>query len=169
MIVQTMIDIRGRQLVEGVRVAFNYSGDLAIGTITKVQGGTFHIKRETHANHSNPISKVKNARSLVAIVEAKDVERTSREIRNQSLQDWADANGRILRLIDEAWDLHDLILSIEELFGEDWREQISNTFESKQATEQVLPARCPASVEGERCLLDEGHYEGHRYEIRMDR
>lgn len=120
-------DARGVDLLVGTRVAFNYSGQVAIGVIEKITPNEYHIKRETHTTGygtSNPVSKVKNAYSILAINEVADVEAARRELQRQAREDYATANKDFLKMIANAWDLDDILLGVEEKYGKDWKDKL---------------------------------------------
>jgi len=128
-------DARGQEIQVGTRVAFNYSGSVAIGTIEKITpSGEFHIRRETHAGMrwgqvpANTLSKVKNVNNLIAINEVEDIEQKARDHRNQILQEYNKVPDAVaytaqkeafnfLKMVREAWDLDDLKMALEELFS----------------------------------------------------
>lgn len=130
--VRLYTDTRGHTLTVGTRVAFNYSGNVAIGVIEHITpGGEFHIRRETHITSSiysskpkNTLSAVKNAASLIAINEVEDVKKVSTKMRNQALEDFGNANKKLMIAIRDAWDLGDVHLTMEEMFGKDWAENL---------------------------------------------
>lgn len=121
-------DARGHDLVVGTRVAYNYSGMVAIGVIEHITGSEYHIRRETHigASTQNTLSKVKHQSSLLAINEVEDVEKARRILRQEALADFATANKEFLKKIRDAWDLDDVMMHCEEQFGENWRDNLDS-------------------------------------------
>lgn len=120
-------DARGTTITVGTRVAFNYSGDIAVGVVEKITGTEFHIRRETHLTGyyaTNPISKVRKVSSLLAIFEIEDIEKATKELRKQVLDDFANANKELFRVVADAWDLHEVELYLEERYGKNWKEQV---------------------------------------------
>jgi hypothetical protein len=64
-------DYRGAPLTEGATVAFNYSGEVKIGTIVKVSETNRYGRRGHlfHVRHPYGVSKVTNKNNLVVINE----------------------------------------------------------------------------------------------------
>ena len=73
-------DSRGTELVEGARVAYNRSGDIAFGTIKKIHknqwkheqlrggGQRWYLEFELHIeNELGPLFKIKNPNSFLII------------------------------------------------------------------------------------------------------
>jgi hypothetical protein len=140
-------DSLGRSLEPGVRVAFNYSGNVASGTIEKITPSEIHILRdEGFSGGTNRISKVKNARSCLvlhganvtsalneqmAMLEARSTQAEA-ELRgkyNERLITLKDQLTDIICKIGDAWDLDEVQMFVEERYGpgvtdEDQRAQI---------------------------------------------
>lgn len=125
---RTQQDVRGNPLEIGTRVAFNYSGDTAIGVITAITGGYFSIERETHPKNDHKVSKVKKATSMLAIYEGEDkgvdVPSLMQEIGD--LRTEARSQRVLLSKIADAWDLSEVEIYLEEQYGEDWKDKIGN-------------------------------------------
>ena len=141
-------DSRGQEIDIGTRVAFNYSGSIAIGTVEKVLPGTYHIRRETHLSGyggHNPISKVRNIRNLIAINEVDDIAKKSHEHRLEVLQDAGKLESvivevELLQLIKDAWDIDDLKMALEERYGVTVNERLKDLEDFKEIKPETVNA-----------------------------
>lgn len=92
-------------VVVGQKVCYNFSGQLAIGVVEKVNknskarhsGYTFHIKRVypklDSTWHPNDISKVKDAKSIMVLFEANTAELRKSEGKDSKLIKWLKEGG----------------------------------------------------------------------------
>lgn len=125
------LDARGNPLVTGTRVAYNYSGDTAIGVIVGDEGGFFQIQRETHLKNGKTLSKVRKATSMLAIYE-KDVPDTQDLDLGAILQEISDlrveahTHKELFSKIADAWDLSEVEIFLEEKYGHDWKEKLGH-------------------------------------------
>lgn len=63
-------DNRGTALEPGQRVAYNFSGNIAMGTIKRITpSGVIHIDREWPVNHNGAVSQVKDSRGVMVVHE----------------------------------------------------------------------------------------------------
>jgi hypothetical protein len=62
-------DVRGADLVPGARVAYNISGDVALGTIIDAKPGHFKIEllHDAAGMPALHVSRVRNARSILVL------------------------------------------------------------------------------------------------------
>lgn len=134
-------DRKGNIIEPGVRVAFNYSGDVATGIVEKLTPSEIHIRRDSDWHGNNPISKVKRDMSVCVIFEddyvklldsavnkavaaqtkmlhdqREKLEQSrieSDEFLDQAKKNFAD----IINVVRKAWDLDEIKLYVEEKFG----------------------------------------------------
>lgn len=126
-------DALDRVLESGTRVAFNYSGNVASGTIDHItKGGEIHIKRDDGFGGGNPISKVKRWNSVLVIAD-NDV---TEALKHQSVRHDTELTvvakhfvertdnlklkvTALLEKIEDAWDVDEIQMYAEDLFGKD--------------------------------------------------
>jgi len=73
-----MKDARGTEIEVGQTVAFNFSGEIAVGVIERIapskryghEDTVFHVRRITHTGHwAKPVSRVTRPQNLLVLFE----------------------------------------------------------------------------------------------------
>lgn len=124
-------DRLGNKIVPGIRVAFNYSGEVASGIVEKITGTETHIKRDEGFGGKNPISKVKNASSILVLNDEQEQElliayRDSYdELKKQWDESFTEQEAALKRKyaafiadLRNAWDIDEAKMLVEHHFGD---------------------------------------------------
>lgn len=145
---KTRTDRRGNTIEAGARVAYNYSGDVASGTVVKVTNSEIHIERDSEFHGTNPISRVKRPEGVLVIHEGGAVKDQIARIKAdqislreayvaQETHKLEEREDRIklkltalIEIIGDAWDLDEVKMRVEEMFGPD-------TFEDNYRNENI--------------------------------
>lgn len=124
-------DSAGTFINVGDRVAFNYSGDVALGTVTKIASDII-IERDKNFGGTNPISRVKNGRSVL-IIETKEnlealglVPLSQVDEQNNALSKAVQQIGALeiqrlalFEIIKDAFSVDEIKIWIEEVYGKE--------------------------------------------------